>query len=175
MTHEHLSHDEIIDYLHHELAPGDDARMLAHLETCAACGAAYEAEARLSDALRGYARASERDLPQGVVHRIWDAVEREATAPSLGERIAAWLRPAILAPAALALVAVIAIGFALRSHGSGPTIEAAYYLNDHAALTGTVPFGEGSVLPTTLEQSAASDLQTVATTSGRTVSIYAYR
>ncbi len=175
MNTHHLSPDEIVDYLRRELAPDADARALAHLESCASCTAAYDAEARLSDALRHYARANERELPQGVVHAIRDAIERDAQAPSFAQRVAAWFRPVILAPTVAALAIAVAAAIWLRPHAALPTIDAAYYIDDHAALTSTVPFNEGMALPSVLEhESAAAPARTVATTGG-TIAVYASR
>ncbi len=178
MTTQHLSPGDIVDYLHHELDAEADARALAHLEHCPSCAAEYEAQAHLNDALRVYARASERELPQGVVHRIWDAVERENARPGLAALVRALLRPAVAFPAAaaLALALAIVIGFAIIPHATAPTIDAAYYLDDHAALTGTVPFGDRAVLPSTLEHAATqTTAKTIASTTGGSIGVYAMR
>src|SRR5215469_10734874 len=100
MNHEHTTTEAIIDYLHGELSPEADAALLVHLESCDECRAMYEEQARLSESLRTYGQMTERDLPQGVVARIWDAVEARPAQPSFGQRIAALFRPAIAVPIA---------------------------------------------------------------------------
>lgn len=148
MNTQHPSIDTLIDYIHHELAPGDDARIHAHLDTCAECRAAYEAETRVGEMLRVYAHETERELPQGVVATIWDRVERERSAPSLGERVRALFRPALAIPVGLAAAAALVIGFSVsHQQSNAPVIDAAFYLNDHASMTNSVPFGEGNVVP----------------------------
>jgi predicted anti-sigma-YlaC factor YlaD len=153
MNQQHFDNEQLVDYLHRELDPAQDAAILAHLETCAECRARYEAEARLSEVLRGHARASERDLPQGVVARIWDAVDRDAVRPNPWERFAALLRPIVAVPAAAVLVVAAYFGLTTLHNGPAPTtIDAAFYLDDHAALNSTLPFSEGAPLPATLER-----------------------
>lgn len=151
---EHLNHDDFIDYLHGECAPGRDAAILAHLNECEACTAAYDEEARLGELLRAHAKHTERELPYGMSASIWYRIEREQTAerPRWASAVAAFLRPAIAVPAAAALVVAAYFGVTALQHGPArPSIEAAFYLNDHAALTRTVPFSEGgSVVPSTL-------------------------
>ena len=139
----HLTQDRIIDYLHHALAPEDDAAVFAHLQGCAECQAAVRAETALTEALQRQAAAEERDLPQGVEATIWAHVEALSAAPSLSERLRAWLRPAILVP--IAAVLVLGLFFAPQLFRHAPTsIDAAYYLDDHAAVNGTIPFGDAS-------------------------------
>lgn len=150
MNTEHLTSDQLIDYIHRELSPEDDAAILVHIESCAHCRADYEAEAKFSDALRAHAKLTERELPAGVIHRIWSAID-EPAAPSLRERLAAFLRPAVALPVAAIVALAIYFG-AGANHGNvaQQTIDAAYYLDDHAALTRTVPFGEGNAVPSQL-------------------------
>ena len=165
MNHEHTTTEAIIDYLHRELSPEADAALLVHLESCAQCRAMYEEQARLSESLRSYARMTERDLPQGVVARIWDAVETQRAQPSFGERIAAFFRPAIAVPIATVLVVGAFFGYTATHHnGPATTIDAAYYLRDHASLNGTMPFGEGSVDPSLRGDESAGDQQWIAST-----------
>jgi anti-sigma factor RsiW len=151
MKQQHITDEELIDYLRGELDPAKDASILAHLESCADCRAQYDAQAQLTETLRGFARESERDLPQGVVASIWDAVERVDTPVSIWERLAAFLRPAIAVPVAAVLLVAMYFGLAAHRGDVVPAINAAYYLEDHAALNTTVPFSEGAALPATLE------------------------
>lgn len=153
----HITTELLNDYLHRELPPEQDGAVLAHLHACHACTQAYEEQARLSETLRAYARASERELPQGVVNRIWDQIERENLRPTFAERLAAFWRPAVAVPVAALLVVGAFFGYTTL-HPTAPvtTIDASYYLQDHAALTGTVPFSEGSVVPSSLRADATT-------------------
>ncbi|MBV8638601.1 MAG: zf-HC2 domain-containing protein [Candidatus Eremiobacteraeota bacterium] len=171
MNQEHTTTENIIDYLHHELGPEADAALLLHLKSCAQCAAMYEEQARLSESLRAFARASERELPQGVVARIWDAVDAQAPQPSVTQRIAAFFRPAIVVPVAAVLVVGAFFGYSATHHASPMiTIDAAYYLRDHASINNTMPFGESSVEPTSLRSDeSASDQQWVASTGASAV------
>jgi len=140
---QHLSQDRLIDYLHHALAPEDDAAVYAHLQACPECSAAMRAETALTEALQREAAAEERDLPAGVSATIWARVEELSATPSFADRIRAWLRPAILVPVA----AVLVLGLFLAPqlfHRAPVSIDAAYYLDDHAAVNGTIPFGDAS-------------------------------
>jgi len=165
MNNEHLELGTIIDYLHNELDAGDDAYVMAHLTSCAACNALYDEQAELTEGLRAYARATEQALPPGVIARIREAVEREA-APRWSERFRAFLRPAYALPVAAALVLAMYFGISGSYRGPAPAnIDAAYYLEDHAALTSTVPFNEGTVVPASLEsEETGSDQHWVAST-----------
>jgi predicted anti-sigma-YlaC factor YlaD len=166
---QHATLEQIIDYLHDELVPADDARIHQHLETCAQCRALYDEQSQLSEALVAYKHASERELPQGVIARIWDAVEQEHARPSLWESLAGVLRWPVLAPAAV--VAALVLFFGARAlTPTANSIDVAYYLQDHAALTNTVPFHEGSVEPATLQNDVtATDQHWVATTGASIV------
>jgi anti-sigma factor RsiW len=166
MNAEHIELDKLIDYLHHELPPGDDAAVMSHLATCAACRALSEEQAHLTEALRSYARSTERELPAGVVARIWDAVETQRAGPAWRRRIAAWLRPVVAIPLAAAFALLLYVGVVQpRLNPTGAVISAAYYLDDHAALTSTVPFSQGNVVPASLENDeTGSDQRWVAST-----------
>lgn len=166
MNNEHLDINALIDYLHRELDPGEDATVMQHIGTCAQCSAAYNEQAQLSESLRAYARATERELPAGVIARVRDAVEKEHAAPTLAGRLSAWLRPAIAVPAAALLALALYFGvIAPRVPATTAIIDAAYYLDDHAALTNTVPFSEGNVVPASLENDeTGSDQHWVAAT-----------
>jgi anti-sigma factor RsiW len=152
----HLNQELLIDYLHGELAPGEDAALQQHLDSCAACRARYQEEVELSEALRGYARATERELPAGVRNAVWAAIESGERTPSLVQRVNAWLRPAVALPIAAALVLAAYLGFSSNAH-HGTTIDAAYYLDDHAAVTSAVPFNEGSTVPAALYTTENAD------------------
>ncbi len=140
---QHISQDRLIDYLHRALAPEDDAAVYAHLQACPECAAAMRAETALTEALQRQAAAEERDLPAGVTATIWARVDELSAAPGFAERLRAWLRPAILVP--VAAVLVLGLFFAPQLFRRSPvSIDAAYYLDDHAAVNGTIPFGDAS-------------------------------
>ncbi len=171
MNHEHTTTEAIIDYLHRELSPEADAALLVHLESCEQCRAIYQEQARLSESLRTYARVTERELPQGVVARIWDAVETQQTQPSFAQRITALFRPVVAVPIAALLVVGAFFGYT-ASHHTGPitVIDAAYYLRDHASLNSTMPFGESSVEPASLHgDESAGDQQWIASTGASAI------
>lgn len=172
MTHATLEH--IIDYLHGELEPAQDALVHQHLDSCAQCRAMHDEQARLSEALHVYAQASERDLPQGVVATIWDRVEREHARPSIFESLSALMRPAVALPIAAVLVAGVFFGSRfLQQPATANSIDVAYYLQDHAALTSTVPLHEGSVEPATLNSDVtATDQHWVATAGANIVTAF---
>lgn len=163
---QHPTTEQIIDYLHRELTPEADAALLVHLEACSACGALYEEQAQLSESLRAYGRASERELPQGVVARIWDAVEAEHARPSLGERLAAFWRPAFAIPVAAVLVVGAFFGYSSTHRTVAlTTIDAAVYLRDHASINSTMPFGDGATEPASLHgDESPTDQQWIAST-----------
>jgi predicted anti-sigma-YlaC factor YlaD len=131
---EHISTDLLLDYLHGELAPEDDALAHAHLATCAACRREYDVEASLAEALRAEAKADEREMPSMISAEIWQRV-RDARPGPLAQ-FAAWFRPALALPVAAALV--IGGWFATVPHaGSKPTVDVMYYLQTHASQSGT--------------------------------------
>lgn len=153
----HPNHELFIDYLHGELAPGEDAALLLHLDGCTICRARYQDEVELSESLHAYARVSERELPAGVRNAIWVAIESGEREPSWTQRVASWLHPAIAFPVAAALVLAAFFGFGPSAHQGTTTIDAAYYLDDHAAVTSAVPFSEGNTVPAALYTTENAD------------------
>jgi anti-sigma factor RsiW len=146
MTNErHPTAEQMNDYIHGELAPHVDAAVHAHLETCATCLEAHQAEAQLSDMLRAYANSTERDLPLGFAQRIVRVAvaERSERQPWLRSLMAGF-RPMVALPAAAAIVLAAIFGFSALHGGAvhATTIEAAYYLENHAALAADMPFQE---------------------------------
>jgi predicted anti-sigma-YlaC factor YlaD len=160
----HLTQDVLIDYLHGELPPGDDAMVLLHLEGCSACRHEYDIQADLTEAIRAYARATEAELPDDVRRSIWSAID-VAEAASLRGRLRRWIAPlaGVAAAAAAAIAIVVLTG---PQHAAGPAIDAIYYLDDHAALTSTVPFNEGSVVPSSLVTGTTTSDQQWLSSSG---------
>jgi anti-sigma factor (TIGR02949 family) len=149
MNQTHLTVEQIVEYLHGELSPKEDAAAHAHLAECSFCSEAYDAEAALTGMLREHAQSEERELPEGLIARIHDAIDRERST-TIWKRLATALRPAIMVPAAAAFAVVLYLA-ATVWHGrpGAPTIDAAYYLENHAALTASTPFSDESAIPVT--------------------------
>lgn len=157
----HITFERLQDYLHGALPPQEDALVYAHLEQCAQCRAEHEAERTIGDSIRTYAAATEREFPPTLKAAIWSEIR--AARPSVWTRLAASFRPAIALPVAAVLAAGIYFGVTNLS-GNGPTIDAAYYLQDHADMTGTTPFSDRNVTPADMETAAvhAIDVRPVA-------------
>jgi anti-sigma factor RsiW len=130
----HCTNDELIDYLHHEVSDGADARIHAHLGRCPDCSARLDAEAALGDMLRAAALADEREFPSIVKAQVWAAIRNAEATPF--ERLRAFISPAFAVPAAAALALLVYLGVPIlrAEHGAGsPTVAAAYYFEEHAA------------------------------------------
>jgi predicted anti-sigma-YlaC factor YlaD len=151
MNEQHLSADLLVDYLHGELAPEDDALAHAHLSACAACRHERDLEASLSEVLRKTAQAEEQEMPSLIKAAIWEQI-REAK-PGPMARLAAWLRPAVAVPALVVpALAVLLVGgwYVSPLHhdtGTAPTIDAMYYLQAHEAQSASAPLSEQSSQP----------------------------
>ena len=154
---DHLTNETLIDYVHGALTPQEDAAVYAHMETCELCRAEYDAEVALSETLREQARREERELPPMLKAELWDRIR--SAQPTTAQRIFGWIRLPIAIPVAIAIALAAYFGPSLfESHP--PTIEAAYYLQDHAALNSTVPFNDRSTTsPVDLEAAAANNQQ----------------
>jgi len=139
----HLTPATLIDYLHRELPPGDDAKVLAHLEACSACTAELNAEAALSERLRAGARAETLDMPVGLRAAIFQRIgELE---PTFWERLSAGLRPVVLVPLAVAAAASFLVFAPIRTHQpSTLTLPVSYYLEEHAAHVQENPLADRS-------------------------------
>lgn len=157
---QHLTTETLIDYMHGALTPQEDAAVYAHLETCTQCRSEYDAETSLTEALRSYAAQSEQELPSSVKAEIWNRV-REAR-PSALSRLRAWLRPAVAIPAVAVLAVGAYFGTSYLGTPGAPSIDAAYYLQDHAALNGTMPFSDRSINPVDLENESSVTTQRTA-------------
>jgi anti-sigma factor RsiW len=150
MNQTHPTIEELVDYLHGALPAPRDAAIHGHVAGCSACSRAYQAEASLTELLRAQARAEERELPASVVAGIYAAIESPHRVP-VWERVRAALRPIVVIPAAVACAAVLYFGASSWHVVSGATaINAAYYLNNHAALTASTPFAEDAPIPAVL-------------------------
>ncbi len=137
---EHLANQTLIDYTHAGLAPEEDARVYAHLESCTACRAEYDAELALTDLLRSYAIRETRELPAMLKAEIWERIR--AARPSPLRSLAGWLRPAVALPLAATIALAAYFGTAYIGPRGPASIDAAYYMQDHAALNSTVPFSD---------------------------------
>lgn len=165
----HIAQETLIDYLHGELPPGEDAAVLVHLESCDACRAEYDSQASLSESIRAYAKMTETELPGQVRAAIWNAIEA-GQRESWNARVSAWLRP--VAGIALAAAAAVAIFIGVSPHEKAPAIDAMYYLEDHAALTNSVPFHEGSAVPSSLVTGVVmSDQQWISSSGSSDVAV----
>lgn len=158
----HISHEQLTDYLHRALAPEDDAQVYTHLENCADCRSTYQDEAALTEALRAHALTEERDLPSGVVAAVWSAIEASQRRSTFGEILSAWLRPAILVPLAAVIVIALMVVPRFVPTSAPLTIDAAYYLQNHAALGSTMPFADTNVVPASLGSDDESQTTAVA-------------
>lgn len=158
---QHLTNDSLLDYIHGELSPADDAAVYAHIEQCQPCRQEYEAEVALGEMLRTQAARDERELPSTVKAEIWERIR--SADPSPVARVLAWLRPAVAIPVAVAIAAAAYFGTTYIGSQPAPTIEASYYLQDHAAMNSTIPFSDHtSANPVDLETAAAVDTQQTA-------------
>jgi predicted anti-sigma-YlaC factor YlaD len=149
---EHFTTDSLIDYIHGELPPAEDALAHAHLQSCGPCRAEFDRESALREALRLAARQQELELPSMLKAQIWAAVREQR--PPLGVRLLAALRPAIALPA-IAILAIVTYFATPLGHGaSGPkTVDAMYYFEQHAAEALQEPLAERSLLSPVLETS----------------------
>jgi len=148
---EHLANQTLIDYMHAGLAPEEDARVYAHIESCSSCRADYDAELALTDLLRTYALRETRELPPMLKAEIWERIR--AARPSRLRSLADWLRPAVALPVAAALALAMYFGTSYLGPRGAASIDAGYYLQGHAALNSTVPFSDRAT-------SSAVDLET---------------
>lgn len=156
----HLTIEELIDYMHGELAPAQDATVYEHMESCTECRAAYDAELSLTEMLRAHARDEERELPATLKAEIWSRVR--SAQPSVWSRLREWFRPAVAVPVAAVIALAAYFGTSYLGPQGAPSIEAGYYLQDHAAMNGTVPFNDRSVEPSDLINASAVDNQQAA-------------
>jgi predicted anti-sigma-YlaC factor YlaD len=137
----HYSTETLTDYIHGELAPGEDASLFAHLAACGDCRASYDA---LTEALRSSPRAKERELPPMLKAQIWAAVRTER--PSALDTVRSFLRPAYALPALAAILVVGYFGVPAARNGltraDQPGVSATYYLDEHAAESQANPLAD---------------------------------
>ena len=153
---DHLNTDFLIDYLHGQLPPEDDALAHAHLETCPSCRAEYDAEAALSEILRSAAKAEELEFSSLISARVWEQVSNAR--PGWAATLASFFRPAVAVPAAA--IAVVALVFAAPAihGGSAQQVPVTYYLEAHAAQQAENPLGERSPTAAQLIETSAFDI-----------------
>ena len=171
---QHLEYENLVDYMHGALSPQEDAAVYAHLETCGECRKELEAERALSEMLRSYAAREERELPPTLKAEIWSRIR--AAQPTPFSRLREWLRPAVAVPVAAAIAVAAYFGTTYLGPQGAPAIEAAYYLQDHAALNSTVPFSDrSSISPVDLENGNSVDTtqQTAVRVESATYTAYA--
>jgi predicted anti-sigma-YlaC factor YlaD len=124
----------LTDYAHHELDDAQDALIFEHLQECAQCRAAAQAEMDLTDSIR-YAYSEEYEMPQSIVANVRQAMR--GYSPSFLDRARAALRPAFIAPAA---AVVLIVAGALRYgpgmlHPSSSQLSSSYFVRQHVAQT----------------------------------------
>lgn len=149
-TNEHPMLEELNDYVRGELSARRDADIHAHLGSCAPCSEALETEARLGEVLREHARATERELPPGFAQRIVAAaIASQPPSTPWWETLTRALRPAIAIPAlaAIALIVYFVVGGSRQGTVQMATIDAATYIDNHAALATDMPFSETAIEP----------------------------
>ncbi len=135
---QHITNDTLIDYLHGELAPADDALVYAHVSSCDACTAELETERSFAETLRASLAAEEREFPSLVSAAVWQRI-RESR-PSALTRMRAFLRPAFAVPVAAALLVGGYFASPLaHPSAADPKIDAMYYLEAHAAQANMSP------------------------------------
>ncbi len=157
MSQTHPRPEELTDYVHGALASARDAAVHAHLAECSACARAYEAEAALTEVLRAHARAEERELPDRVVAAVRASVERPPR-ESIWQSLRGAFRPMVFIPVAAAVAVALYFGVnAWRAAFGATPIDAAYYVNNHAALTAGAPFSEDAPVPAMLTSDDAAD------------------
>jgi predicted anti-sigma-YlaC factor YlaD len=116
----------------------------AHLARCPQCQARRVAEEAITHSVREYAREQERALPPSVVAGIRNGIEPRA-APSRWDTLRAALRPIYAVPLAAAVALILYVGLSGRHGASVPaTIDPAYYVENHAVMAETAPFGDAA-------------------------------
>jgi anti-sigma factor RsiW len=142
MNQTHPTIEQIVDYLHGELPPVEDAAMHAHLSACPECEEHRNAEVAITEALRAHALADERELPPGIVANVRARVAKPEKA-DLWESLRAVFRPVVFVPIAAAVAVMLYFGFGARHAGHGPiAIDASAYVDNHAAMAAIAPFSE---------------------------------
>ena len=143
MNETHPSIEQIVDYLHSELPPHEDAAVHAHLASCSSCDELRAEELNITEILRAHAGALQRELPATVVARIRKAVAQRPQ--SRWQRLSAAFRPIVLVPAAVTAAVAVFLGYASWHRlATPPAIDPAYYVDNHAVMAATAPFGDAA-------------------------------
>ena len=150
----HTTTDQLIDYIHGALGPQEDARVYSHIAECEACRLDYRAEVLLSEAIRTGAAAETLEFPSMIKAKVWQAIRTEQ--PTLLQRLRAAFIPAAAIPVAAAIA--LMVYFNAGQGPAAPTIEAAYYLDEHAAHQVEIPLVDRST-------GAATQLELTASTA----------
>jgi len=142
---QHLTSDHLIDYLHHELGPADDARVLAHLKTCDECNRELNLEATITDRLRAIARAEELELPLGMQSAIMARIADLRPGP--WQSLHRFLRPIVIVPFAAAVAAgAFFLTPVLSPPASSSALPVSYYLQEHDVRAQENPLGDRSAV-----------------------------
>lgn len=141
---QHLTSDTLIDYLHHELGPADDARVLAHLESCEACTRELNLEATITDRLRAMAQVEELDVPLGLQSAIMTRIAGEQR--GLRQSLRRFLRPVVIVPFAAAVAAGAFFLTPVLAPPNSPSaaLPVSYYLQEHDVRAQENPLGDRS-------------------------------
>jgi predicted anti-sigma-YlaC factor YlaD len=141
---QHLTSDVLIDYLHHELGSAEDARVLAHLESCEACTRELNVEATFTERLRATAHAEELDFPLGLQSAIMARIASEK--PGIWQSLRRLLHPVVIVPFAAAVAAGAFFLTPVLSPPSSPSaaLPVSYYLQEHDVRAQENPLGDRS-------------------------------
>lgn len=152
----------LTDYAHHELDAAQDALVFEHVQSCAQCRAAWQAEVDLTESIR-YAYSEERELPMSVVAGVRMAL-RGRTAPTFLDRVRAGLRPALVAPAAAVLLIVAGVIWYGPSawRPASSQLSSSYFVRQHVAQTLGSPSSDRSWSAYVLTSENAKGAQTSA-------------
>ncbi len=148
----HYNADILDDYLHGALGPERDAKIHAHLESCAPCRAQYDEAASVRDWLRVAARAEEREFPSIIKARVWERVRELPQPVSFADRLRALWRPMIAVPIAAVLAVFVYVGVpGIHGGGQPAGVAATYLLEEHAALASDNPLADrGLIVPASM-------------------------
>lgn len=145
--------ERIVDYTRGELSARDDADVHSHLAQCPECAGAHDRERRLMELLKAHARAEDRELPLGFASAIRARAAADKGEPAwwAQHHVRAMLRPAAAIGIAALLVVAFVVSFTIP-HGpaNANTIAPSAYLENHAALSSTVPLEDGTNAPIAL-------------------------
>ena len=126
----------LVDYERGELDAARDAAVHQHLQSCAACREAWEADVALVDSLRAWSAPLE--FPTSILAGVRQAMHAERP-PTFVERLRAALRPAFAAPVAAAALLVVAYVGYHKINAQQPTMTGMDYIQEHFAQTASLP------------------------------------